>query len=326
MKKRLIAIIVCLSILVVTIIGIILGFNRIKNIEVKSNKIQVVTTLFPQYDFARNILGDKGSVSLLLPSGTETHSYEPTPLDIIQINKSDIFIYTGDNMEPWAATIAESIDSDTAILDASKNINLVDKHDIEQYEKISFEEEHNHEEEHEHSADPHVWLNLDNAVIMIENIKNQIIELDKENAEYYEKNANEYIKEIKELSKQFDEISKKLENKTIVFAGPFAYSYFIDRYKINYISAYESCGEDVEPSVSKIKEIITYIKANQINTIYYKELSNGNVASMIATDTNTEMKVFNTLANPDKASFDKGETYISIMKENLEALKSLIEK
>lgn len=326
MKKRLIAIIVCLLILVVTIIGIIIGFNRIKNIEIKNDEIQIVTTLFPQYDFARKILGDKGKVSLLLPSGTETHSYEPTPLDIMQINKSDIFIYTGDNMEPWAATIAESIDSNTVILDVSKNITLVDKHDIEEYEKITFKEEHNHEEEHNHSADPHIWLNLDNAVIMIENIKNEIIALDKNNEEYYEKNASAYIKEIKELSKQFDQVSKELADKTIVFAGPFAYSYFIDRYKINYVSAYESCGEDVEPSVSKIKEIITYIKDNQINTIYYKELSNGNVASMIAADTSAEMKIFNTLANPDKASFDSGETYISIMKENLEALKSLIKK
>jgi len=326
MKKRLIAIIVCLLILVVTIIGIIIGFNRIKNIEIKNDEIQIVTTLFPQYDFARKILGDKGKVSLLLPSGTETHSYEPTPLDIMQINKSDIFIYTGDNMEPWAATIAESIDSNTVILDVSKNITLVDKHDIEEYEKITFKEEHNHEEEHNHSADPHIWLNLDNAVIMIENIKNEIIALDKNNEEYYEKNASAYIKEIKELSKQFDQVSKELADKTIVFAGPFAYSYFIDRYKINYVSAYESCGEDVEPSVSKIKEIITYIKDNQINTIYYKELSNGNVASMIAADTSAEMKIFNTLANPDKASFDRGETYISIMKENLEALKSLIKK
>lgn len=323
MKKRLVAIIICLSILTIVVIGIILGFNRIKNIEIKKEKIEVVTTLFPQYDFAKKILGSKGNVRLLLPSGTETHSYEPTPLDIIQINKSDIFIYTGENMEPWAATIAESIDSDTKILDASKNITLVDKNDIEQYEQISFEEDHGHEEEHNHSADPHIWLNLDNAIIMIENIKNQIIELDSENKEYYEKNAEQYKKEIEKLSKEFEDLAKELEDETLVFAGPFAYSYFIDKYKFKYISAYESCGEDVEPSVSKIKEIITYINQKQIKTIYYKELSNGNVASMIADDTGAEKAVFNTIANPDKQSFDNGETYISIMKENLEMLKKL---
>ena len=322
MKNRLMAIITCLLILIITVIGILLGFNRIKNIEIKEDELMVVTTLFPQYDFAKQILGDKGTVSMLLPAGTDVHSYEPTPLDIIKMNKADIFIYTGETMEPWATTIAESIDTDTTILDVSKNINLIDKHDIEEYEQISFEENHEHDE-HTHSSDPHIWLNLDNAIIMIENIKNQIIEIDKENKEYYEKNALEYIRKIKELSQKFDNISKELETETMVFAGPFAYSYFIDRYKIKYIAAYESCGEDVEPSVSKIKEIITYIKEKNISSIYYKELSNGNVAEMIANDTGVQKFVFNTLANPDKKSFDEGKTYIDLMTENLENLRKL---
>ena len=168
---------------------LVIGISKINKQSQSEEKIKVIATLFPQYDFAKKIGGDKVDVSLLLTPGTETHTYEPTPQDIINVNKADLYIYTGKYMEPWSDKIANSITSNTQVLDASKNINLINE---EQFEKEHDTIDNNEEESdnsHHHEYDPHIWLNPQNAIGMVKNIEEELCNIDPQNKEYYQKNA-----------------------------------------------------------------------------------------------------------------------------------------
>lgn len=324
MKRGLIFLIIsvlCLS------IGIVLIEPK-KEISSEQNKINIVATLFPQYDFAKQIGGDKVNVVLLLTPGTETHTYEPTPQNIIEINKSDMFIYTGKYMEPWSDRIISSIDSNTKILDVSKNINLQqmdEHHELSHQEDLldsSNQEEHDSEDhEHKHEYDPHIWLDPRNAVIMVKNIATELSSIDSKNSEYYWNNANKLIKEIEELDSEIEQVVNQATSKKIAFGGTFAYSYFIHRYGLEYVSAYESCGESSEPSVANVKNVIDYMKTNNIKVIFYQELSSGRIADSIASETGAQKLVFHTIHNASQEEIDRGETYVSLMKQNLINLK-----
>ncbi len=303
----------CTIILLFSIILTIISANSKE--KVSSEKITVVATLFPQYDFVKQIGGEKVEVSLLLTPGTETHTYEPTPQDLIKINNSDLFIYTGKYMEPWSDKIASSIDADTQILDASKNIELIksEDHDEEEHEE--------HHEHHEHEYDPHIWLNPQNAILMVRNICDELCKIDSKNTEFYCQNANKYIKEIQNLDEEFQNTVDSSKNKKIAFGGTFAYAYFIERYNLEYVTAYDSCGEDTEPSVYNVKKVIDYINENKIPVIFYQELSSGKIADAISSETNTKKLVMHTVHNVSQEDLNNNETYISIMKKNLENLK-----
>ena len=310
-----------------------------------SNKITVVATLFPQYDFAKKIGGDKVDVKLLLTPGTESHTYEPTPQDIIKINKSDLFIYTGKYMEPWSERISNGIDSDTIILDASKGINLIktDDDDEEEHHQSHKDEEHhenedeNHEDEehyhddkseevghHHHEYDPHIWLDPQNAVVMVKNIAEQLSKISPENAAFFNENANKYIEEINKLDSEIQDVVNTSKNNKIAFGGTFAYAYFVNRYNLEYVSAYHSCGEDTEPSVADVKNVIDYMKSNDIKVIFYQELSSGKIAESIAKETNAKKLIFHTVHNASQEEINKGESYISIMRANLNSLKEAL--
>ena len=307
--------IVFLITIIIIFSTIIFCVSNIHKKEINEEKIKVVATLFPQYDFVKQIGKDKVEVSLLLTPGTETHTYEPTPQAIINVNKSDLFIYTGKYMEPWSDKIASSIDSNTIILDASKDIDLIKSEHIEN------EEEHEEDHNHQHSYDPHIWLNPQNAIGMVKNITEELCNIDSTNSEYYKANAEEYIAKLNKLDLDIENAIKNSNKNKIAFGGTFAYSYFIERYNLEYVSAYDSCGEDTEPSVSNVKKVIDYMKINNISVIFYQELSSGKIADTIANETGAKKLVFHTVHNASSQELNSGETYISLMTKNLENLK-----
>lgn len=292
--------------------------------EVKDKKIQVIATLFPQYDFAKQIGGDKVSVKLLLPPGTESHTYEPTPQDMVNINNSNLFIYTGKEMEPWADNLISGMKNNINVLDLSTTVELIDAEEFE--EKHSLEEEHSndHEKEHNHSYDPHIWLNPLYAVQMVKAIENQLCEIDPDNTKYYKHNAEEYIKQIMQLDSDFEQVVKQSANPKIAFGGAFAYAYFVERYNLDFISAYQTCGESAEPSTTQVKEVIEYINKNKLPVIFYKEYSTGNIAKTISEATGAKMLVFNTVHNISKDEIEAGASYVSVMRTNLENLKEAL--
>lgn len=289
-------------------------------IATEEKKLGIVTTLFPQYDFARQIAGDKAEIIMLMPAGVESHNYEPTPEDIIKINGSDLFIYTGQYMEPWAQSIIDGITiKEVYILDASANIQL------DKAEEHEHEEADGHEEEHEHEFDPHVWTDPQNAKIMVDNIAAALCRIDPGNKDYYDKNAADYKAKLDELDREFREIVQNGSRKEIIFGGRFAFHYFTKRYGLQYESAYDTCSTEAEPSVKVVAELINKIKEEKIPVIYYEELTTPKVAQSISSETGAKMLLLHSCHNVSKEEFDSGATYLSLMKQNAKNLKEGLE-
>lgn len=275
-----------------------------------SGKIKISATLFPQYDFARQIAGDKAEITLILPSGMDSHSYEPTPADIININKSDLFIYTGEYLESWANDIVGDIDTDkTHVLDVSSGIQLVKEED---------EHHHNDEDEegHHHEYDPHIWTSPVIAMQMADNITEALCETDSVNSDYYKQNAENYKKQLQELDSEFKEIVADGKRNTIYFGGKFALYYFTQEYGLDYVSAFDSCSGETEPSAKVMSEMISSIKENNIPVIYYEEIAEPTVANMIADETGAKPLLFHSCHNVTPEDFRNGVTYIDLMKQN----------
>lgn len=316
MKKTFISIINIFILIIIA--SLVVYFVHPKENNIDNSKIQVVCTIFPNYDFAKKIGGDRAQVTLLLDSGVESHTYEPSPKDMIKIENSDIFIYTGDEFEPWAKNILDSIDNKIEIIDTSKNIDLID---IEEFEERNLNSEIVVDDEHnighnESSFDSHIWLNPQNAIIMIDNCLQAFCKIDPQNSEYYKTNAQNYKNEITELDKKIEELVSNSNKNELAFAGEFAYTYFIDRYDLKFISVYNNCGEGQEPSIAKIKSVIDYINNHKLPIVFYEELSEGTVAKMIDSETDAKSLIFYSLHNGDTQK----DSYISLMEKNYEVL------
>lgn len=319
LKKYIVAIIS--FIILIIIMTIIVMCFKTESVVKNEEKLQIVATLFPQYDFAKQIVKDKADVKLLLNSGVETHNYEPTGKDMITIlSGSDMFLYTGTNLEPWTEKIVQNLETTNCkIVNVSDGIELIT---IEEFEERHINSEiliEEHEEEHKHQEiyDGHIWQNPKNAVKMLDNVLKALCEIDPDNAEYYTKNAEEYRNQILELDGELRNIVNQSERKEIAVGGEFAYAYLVEEYGINFISVYTNCGEGEDPSIAKVKSVIDYINKYNIPVVYYEELSEGTVAKMIAEETETEPLVLYSIHNGDT----KKDTYVSLMSKNLENLK-----
>jgi len=270
MLKKIIALCIVMVLLVLTVMGCSSTETAQSGSDsaiAENKKISIVTTLFPQYDFARQIAGDKADIIMLMPAGVESHSYEPTPEDIIRINSSDLFIYTGQYMEPWAQRIIDGISNKAVVvLDASTNIAL---EKAEEHEHDADHEEH----DHDHQFDPHVWTDPNNAKIMVDNIAVSLCEIDPANAEYYMKSAIDYKAKLDDLDKEFKEIVENGSRKEIIFGGRFAFYYFAKQYGLEYEAAYDSCSTETEPSIKVVAGLIDEIRKEKFPVIYYEELT-----------------------------------------------------
>lgn len=350
--RKIITAFISFLILIIIMISLVFAFKPDAIIK-DDSKLQIVATLFPQYDFAKQIVGDKAEVTLLVGSGVETHNFEPTAQDMVtMLDNTDMFLYTGTFLEPWTEDIVGTLEgSNCKIVDVSENIELIK---IEEFEErhINSEietEEHNHEEhsnndeeehdeenhdnhveegheaEHIHTDscnhqdmyDGHIWQNLDNAIIMLENTVNAICEIDPENSEYYKTNAENYKQEILKLDTEIEQIVENSKTKEIAVGGEFAYAYFVEQYDLKFVSVYTNCGHGEDPSIAKVKSVIDYINKHEMPAVYYEELSEGTVAKMIAEETEAEPLVLYSIhnGNPEK------DSYVSLMRKNIESLK-----
>ncbi|MBC8570005.1 metal ABC transporter substrate-binding protein [Zongyangia hominis] len=306
MKKKITALLLCLGALLTLLAGC--GGNQTRE---ESGKLKIVTTLFPQYDFARQLCGDRAEVTLLLPPGVESHSYEPSPADIIKIDKADLFIYTGDNMEPWAKRIIDGITNpDVRVVDASQGITL----------DASEEEDHDGDG-HDHAYDPHIWTSPVLAKAMVQNIADALCESDPEGKETYAARAADYEGKLDALDDEFFSIIGEGRRKEIVFAGRFAFHYFAQRYGLSYTAAYDSCSHEAEPSAQTIAGIIDTIRREQIPVVFYEELTDPKVAQSISEETGAKMLLLHSCHNVSKKDFDSGVTYLSLMEQNAANLK-----
>lgn len=281
-----------------------------------NGKINIVSTIFPQYDFAREITGDKANLKMLIQPGGESHSYEPTPQDIISIQEADVFLYIGGENDAWVEDILNSVDT--------TNIEIVKLIDCVELACLDNEEEHNHsheEEEHSHEYDEHIWTSPVNAMKMVEVISEAICKADPENANYYNSNTTDYLAELTDLDADFRDVVSNAERTELIFGDRFPLIYFTNEYGLSYHSAFPGCSAETEPSASTIAFLTDKVEEDKIPVILKIELSNSTVADTIASETSTKVHTFYSCHNLSKAQFDNGESYLSMMKDNVETLK-----
>ncbi|HLR33956.1 MAG TPA: zinc ABC transporter substrate-binding protein, partial [Tissierellales bacterium] len=269
------------------------------------------------------IVKDKGEIDLLLPPGVEAHSYEPTPQDISKIKKADVFIYTGEYMEPWAEKVIKNVGEDNiTVVDLSEDIELIDEDDHEYYDQEKGHKGHENDDGHHHGGkDPHIWLNPVYAQEMVDNIVEAVVKVDKNNEDFYRENGDVYKEKLAELDKKFTETFEKTEHKTIIYGGHFAFGYFAKRYGLDYISPYNGFTPNAEPTPQRITELIQNMKSSGMNVIYYEELIDPKIAKIISEQTEAEMMLLHGAHNVSKEELESGISYIEIMEDNLEKLK-----
>lgn len=298
-----------------------------------NGKVKVVTTIFPQYDFVRQIAGGNVELSMLLKPGEETHSYEPTPQDIIQIQNCDLFIYVGGENDEWVEDILDSMDTSgmelLRLVDCVETVN--EEHVEGMKEERGHDHDHGHEEEDIHmeehetgTPDEHVWTSPENAEAIVDNISNVLCRLDSRHAALYQENEKAYKAELEELDSEFRKTVEEDGNRLLLFGDRFPFRYFADAYSLDYYAAFPGCASDTEPSAATMAFLINKVKQEDIPVVLKMELSNANISEAIAEATGAEVRTFYSCHNLTAEQFESGETYLSMMKKNVKTLKEAL--
>ena len=333
----------------------------------ENSRLQVVTTFFPQYDFARQITGDCADVTMLLKPGEEVHSYEPTPQDIKTIQNSDFFIYVGGENDVWVENILDSVKDDQEGPRAVRLLDLVETYAEEhlegmmeekghshEHEESGAEEDHNHEHEdaaeeghdhgHEEEPDEHVWTSPENCVILIEKLTEIFCEADPANAAVYRENGHSYQRSFEELDAEYREMAAGAARRTILFGDRFPFRYLAEELGLTCYAAFSGCSSESEPSASTIAFLIDKAYEERLPVVFQIEFSNGNIARAICEAVNLKIKMaadqelnvsddtqepvrvlkLHSCHNLTRDEFLSGETCLSLMTKNLEALRTAL--
>lgn len=270
---------------------------------VKKEKISVVTTVFPLYDFACAIGGELIESKMLIRPGTEVHSFEPLPSDMAAIYDCDLFLYIGGESDTWADALI-----------GGGNVNALSLLDC-----VGIEDEHTH---HGHThADEHIWTSPDNAVLMLESICQSFIECDQKNAALYRKNCDAYIKKINVASKQIETLVSMCNNPFILVADRFPFLYFTEKYGIEYESAFDGCAVSTDISLKTMLRLTEIIDKKDIKNIYCTELSNKSIAKALNEELGVEIIELHSAHNVTLDDFNSGITYVDILYRNMKALE-----
>lgn len=283
------------------------------------SKLQVVATVFPAYDFARAVCGDLAEVTMLLPPGAESHSYEPTPKDILAVEGSDLFVYLGGDSDAWVETLLESVDGG---VNGMKMMDCVELKEEAETEGMTAGEEHDHGAGEVLEYDEHVWTSPVNAAAITTAIGERMEDLDPDHAADYQANAADYAGKLMELDKEFRDFFATVSNKTMVFGDRFPLRYFADEYGLNCYAAFPGCSTQTEPSAATIAFLTRKVEQEKLGTVYYIEFSNHLVADSIAEATGAQTALFQSCHNVSQADMDAGVTYLTLMEKNLETLKA----
>ncbi len=312
--------IIALLLTVAAITAIFCGCKSQEDNKKDEGKLKVVTTIFPPYDFARQLGGDKVTVSMLLKPGMESHNFDPTPQDIINVQNADLFIYTGGESDKWVKDILESDDKKPKkVLAMMDCVDVVTEDTVEGMTK---EEEENEGDEIEY--DEHVWTSPENAMTISRKISEALKELSPSDIQTFEKNTKDYTKELSVLDNDFKKAVENGKRKIMVFADRFPFRYFADAYGLSYFAAFPGCSADTEPSAATISFLINKVKEEKIPVVFTIEFSNKKIADTICEGTGAKQLEFHSCHNVSQEMLDNGSTYVSIMKSNLEHLKEAL--
>lgn len=292
--------------------------------QADDGRVQVVATLFPQYDFAKNIAGDRADVTLLLDFGADAHTYDPTPADILQIARADLFIYTGDGMELWAKKLLASADIADAVargslrvLDLSATVPLLPA------DHSGAEAEHDHDDHDE--FDPHIWTSIEGAKTMCAAIADALTALDADGATAYAANLAAYAAKLDALDAQMQAVRAAAVRDTVCFGGSFAFAYLFDEYDLAHRSVFSGCASHTEASPAAMLSLVNAVRETGAPAVLYDSPSEEKTAAAIAAETGTKVLRLHAIHNITKGEYDAGEDYLSLMAKNIEVLKEVLD-
>lgn len=297
------------------------GCSAADNAPPKDDKLSIVATIFPAYDFAKHAAGDTANVSMLLPPGTESHSYEPTAKDIIAIRQCDVFICNGGESDEWVESLLESMENEK---DKPKVvIKMMEQVDVKEEtltEGMQAEKEHEAEKEY----DEHVWTSPKNAMLILDGIRRALIEFSDDEAVISRINASTdaYMNELSALDADFADFFKDDAKRLMVFGDRFPFRYFADEYGLECYAAFPGCAAETEPSAATMAFLIDKVKQNNVKTVFTIEFSNATVANAIAEETGCQIKLFHSCHNVSADELASATSYLSLMRANLETLKT----
>ena len=301
-----------------------------------NGKLRVVCTLFPYYDFVWQIGGDDVDVTLVVPAGRETHSFEPTPLDVIRISEADVFVYNGGESEQWVENILDA---------AGENIPYVlsmmgaaELHEEEFSEGMQGQGANAHEhsdhdhghgengggddaEDEETEYDEHIWTSPKNAVVLCRAVCDAICKADPANEDFYRANCDGYCAQIEALDARFADLCASAPRKLLVFADRFPMLYFCREFGLDYRAAFHGCSGDTEPSLATIKYLIDKVEDEDIPVVYTIDFGTKKVAAVVSECTGAAVDTLYSMQTVSRADFDAGETYLTLMERNYEALR-----
>ena len=289
--------------------------------ESADGRLRVVCSLFPYYDFVRQIGGEDVDVSLLVPAGRETHSFEPTPLDVIRVSEADVFVYNGGESDQWVESVLKSA-PEVETFRMTDAVSLLDEEVTEGMQNAG---EHDHdEEEHEDEYDEHVWTSPDNASAIVKALGKRAAELFPENADSVTANADSYAGKINELDAKFAELLSG-EERYFIFGDRFPLLYFFRHYGLNYYAAFPGCGSETEPSAQTMTFLLDKLRQpDSVPAVFCIELSSRRLGEVLAEDSGLPVVEFHTCHNISADDLASGETYVSLMERNYEVLSDIL--
>lgn len=291
----------------------------------QDRKLQVVSSFYPMYDFAKKIGGDYAEVKNLVPSGMEPHDWEPGAQDLVALERADLFVYNGAGMEHWTEDVLNALDNqDLVVVEAAKDLEL-----LQSEESGQGHGGHSHNHSHslgqgdsEHSVDPHVWLDPEKAKQEMKAILDGFVQADPEHAEYYRKNYEAYAGQFDGLDENYREVLQQVKNKELITAHE-AFGYLCHAYGLEQ-QGIEGVVSDSEPDASRMEEIIQFAREHEVKTIFFEKLVSPKVAETIADEVGAKTAVLDTLEGLDQEDLEKGEDYFSVMERNLKTLEQAL--
>lgn len=318
--KKIIAIILCALI----VVGALVGCSNTVDKQSES-KLSVVTTIFPIYDWVSRLTNGTGAeLTMLLDSGVDLHSFQPSADDIVNLSTCDMFIYVGGESDEWVEdALKEATNKDIKVINLMELLGNAVKEE-ELVEGMESEEE---EEEDEPELDEHVWLSLKNAEIICKAISEQLAEINPENKSKYSENAEKYISELKALDSEYSSAVSKAKTKTLLFGDRFPFRYLVDDYNLKYYAAFAGCSAETEASFETIAFLAEKLNELELKCIMQIETSDGSIARTIRDTTKSKNQEILTLDSMQSAAMkdvENGKTYLSVMKDNLQVLKQAL--
>lgn len=328
------------------LVGALAGCGK-QNDTNQTDKLSIVTTIFPEYDWVREILGDKADnaeITMLLDNGVDLHSYQPTADDIVKISDCDLFIYVGGESDEWVEdALRNAANGNMKVInllevlgDSVKTEEIVEgmqeeEHEHEDAEEHEHEDAHAHEdaEEHEHEeeTDEHVWLSLKNAKMLVRVISKALQELDPNNKDIYAANADAYVKKLSALDAEYQAAVDAASNKTILFGDRFPFRYLVDDYGLRYYAAFVGCSAETEAGFETISFLAKRVDEWKLPCVLTIEGAQHKIAETVVRNTtakNQRVLTMDSMQSTTSKDVKNGTTYLSVMEKNLSVLKEAL--